>query len=163
MSISIYLYKSPFVLGTYTDVNLKNIDISELGNDELEGLFSSKIYTINPDISNWDIKSIPSNFFNNNEQIEEFTIPDSITSIGESAFWKCGDLTSITIPNSVTIIGRFAFAYCRGLTSVTIPNSVTRIGDRAFEGCDKLTSVTIPKDCDIMSNSFPSGCKIIIK
>ena len=172
--------------GTYPDVNLNNIDVSELGDDVLKDLFSDKIYMINPDISNWDIKSIPSNFFNNNEQIEEFTIPDSITSIGESAFWKCGDLTSITIPNSVTIIGRFAFAYCGRLTSVTIPNSVTSIGDwvfwkcsdlnsitipnsvtiigmDAFEGCDKLTSVTIPKDCDIMPNSFPSGCKIIIK
>ena len=149
--------------GTYPDVNLNNIDVSELGDDVLKDLFSDKIYMINPDISNWDIKSIPSNFFNNNEQIEEFTIPDSITSIGESAFYNCSGLTSVTIPNSVTSIGKGAFWGCSGLTSITIPNSVTSIGDWAFYGCDKLIYVTISKDCDIMPNSFPSDCKIIIK
>ena len=51
--------------GTYPNVNLNNIDVSELGDDDLNGLFSDKIYMINPDISNWDIKSIPSNFFKN--------------------------------------------------------------------------------------------------
>ena len=59
----------------------------------------------------------------------------SVTSIGESAFYKCYGLTSVTIPNSVTSIGSSAFNYCTGLTSVTIPNSVTSIGDNAFDGC----------------------------
>ena len=65
--------------GTYPDVNLNNIDISELGNGELNGLFSENAYTINPDISNWDIKYIPINFFGSNKQIEEFTIPMLVT------------------------------------------------------------------------------------
>ncbi len=47
------------------------------------------------------------------------TIPDSVTSIGSSAFSGCGGLTSITIPDSVTSIGRYAFSGCGGLTSVT--------------------------------------------
>ena len=47
------------------------------------------------------------------------------------------------IPNSVTSIGEYAFYYCSGLTSVTIPNSVTSIGERAFYECSSLTSVTI--------------------
>ena len=63
------------------------------------------------------------------------TIPNSVTSIGYSAFSNCTDLTSITIPNSVTSIGDDAFHGCEGLTSVTIPNSVTSIGDGAFNGC----------------------------
>ena len=49
---------------------------------------------------------------------------------------------SFTIPNSVTSIGDFAFDSCIGLTSITIPNSVTSIGDFAFTGCIGLTSVT---------------------
>ncbi len=71
------------------------------------------------------------------------TIPNSVTSIGDYAFWKCSSLTSIEIPNSVTSIGKQAFRNCSGLTSVTIPNSVTSIGSNAFDGCG-LTSVTIP-------------------
>ena len=50
-------------------------------------------------------------------------------------------LTTYTIPNSVTSIGEWAFAYCSGLTSITIPNSVTSIGNYAFYSCAGLTSV----------------------
>lgn len=71
-------------------------------------------------------------------------IPNSVTSIGYSAFERCSGLTSVTIPNSVTTINDFAFEGCSGLTSVTIPNSVTSINDCAFFGCSSLTSVTIP-------------------
>ena len=70
-------------------------------------------------------------------------IPNSVTSIGNYAFYNCSSLTSVTIPNSVTSIGSYAFKGCSGLTSVTIPNSVTYIWDSAFSGCSGLTSVTI--------------------
>ena len=71
-------------------------------------------------------------------------IPNSVTSIGERAFYGCSGLTSIAIPNSVTTIEWYAFYRCSKLTSVTIPNSVTSIGYDAFESCFNLTSVTIP-------------------
>ena len=61
-------------------------------------------------------------------------IPNSVTSIGDYAFYYCTSLTSITIPNSVTSIGDEAFYGCSSLTSITIPNSVTSIGDEAFHG-----------------------------
>ena len=73
-----------------------------------------------------------------------YTIPNGVTSIGDSAFSSCSNLTSITIPNSVTSIGDSAFGGCSSLTSVTIPNSVTSIGDEAFWSCSSLTSITIP-------------------
>ena len=56
----------------------------------------------------------------------------------------CGNVTSIEIPNSVSTIGNSAFKGCSGLTTVTIPNSVTSIGKSAFDSCSSLTSVTIP-------------------
>ena len=71
------------------------------------------------------------------------TIPNSVTSIGSSAFYTCSKLTSVTIPTSVTSIGDYAFSYCSSLTSITIPNSVTSIKYDAFKGCSGLTSVHI--------------------
>ncbi len=71
-------------------------------------------------------------------------IPNSVTSIGEHAFFYCTSLTSITIPNSVTSIGNEAFCNCTGLKSIEIPNSVTSIGNYAFEYCTSLTSIEIP-------------------
>ena len=68
-------------------------------------------------------------------------IPNSVTSIGNGAFYKCSGLTSMTIPNSVTSIGESAFYGCSGLTSLTIPNSVTSIGYRAFSGCMELKEI----------------------
>lgn len=71
-------------------------------------------------------------------------IPNSVTSIGDYAFYCCTGLTSVDIPDSVTSIGEYAFYGCTGLTGVTIGNSVTEIGISAFSGCTSLTSVDIP-------------------
>jgi len=151
--------------GTYPDVNLNNIDVSELRNGELDGLFGGVYYNqtdiyaqINPDISNWNIKYIPTDFFNSNKQIKEFTIPDGVASIGERAFQGCSSLTSITIPNSVTSIGDYAFWGCSSLASIEIPNSVTNIGESAFCICKGLTSVTIPDGVETIGNRTFDWC-----
>ena len=86
----------------------------------------------------------------------EAVIPNSVTSIGNRAFFGTTSLTSITIPNSVTSIGGFAF-YNTALTSITIPNSVISIGYAAFYNATALTSITIPNSVTSIGDSAFSG------
>ena len=64
-----------------------------------------------------------------------------MTSIGESAFYGCNNLTSVTIPDGVTSIGASAFNGCESLASILISNSVRSIGRGAFNGCESLNDV----------------------
>ena len=111
--------------------------------------------------------------------VGSYTIPNSVTSIADTAFQGCSGLTSVTIPDSVTNIGHYAFHYCdltsitipsgvtyigyatftsTSLTNVTIPNSVTTIWDRAFEDCESLTSVTIGSGVTSIGDLAFYGC-----
>ena len=115
------------------------------------------------------------------EKVTYNEVEYTVTSIGKLAFYDCSNLTSVSIPNSVTSIGESAWGWANKLTKaefasieslcrmkfdhganpltyahhlfvngqevteVVIPNSITEIGDYAFGYCDGLTSVTIPE------------------
>jgi hypothetical protein len=90
-------------------------------------------------------------------RVGDYTIPNSVTSIADSAFAGCYSLTNVTIPNSVTSIGDYAFARCFSLTNVTIPDSVTSVGDFAFSGCSSLTNITLGSGVTSIGVSAFSG------
>ena len=104
------------------------------------------------------VTSIGDHAFDGCTGLRSITISNSVTSIEDDVFARCTSLTSITIPNSVTRIEDYAFAHCTGLTSITIPNSVTSIGNWAFLGCTGLTSITIPNSVTSIGNVAFSGC-----
>ena len=93
------------------------------------------------------------------KNIKSCEIPDSVTTIGEHAFYECKSLTSVVIPDGVTTIGNRAFSWCESLTSVVIPDGVTTIGNGAFYECKSLTSVVIPDSVTTIGNYAFSGCE----
>ena len=66
--------------------------------------------------------------------LTSLVIPDSVTSIGDRAFWDCCSLSSVVIPDSVTSIGDKAFYRCSSLSSVVIPESVVNLNGNPFKG-----------------------------
>ena len=130
-------------------------DCSYLGHDSItipeKVRIDGKIYTVT---------SIGKGAFIYNFDLTYINIPESVTNIGQDAFYECslepkllvydkgtkcygwiGDkkkCTEVVIPEGVTSVGASAFSYCSNLTSVIIPESVTSIGKEAFNGCNSL-------------------------
>ncbi len=104
------------------------------------------------------VKTIGYSAFSSCTGLTNVTIPDSVTTIENSVFLGCTELTDITIGDSVTYIDSYAFYGCTGLKSIIIPNSVIVIEDYAFSSCTELTSVTIPDSVISIGHYVFSGC-----
>ena len=98
------------------------------------------------------VTSICDSAFSNCSNLTDITIPSSVASIGDYAFYDCSSLTNITLPNSVTSIDHFAFCGCSGLTSITIPSSVTFMGVQVFDDCFSLSNITVDNDNNCLSS-----------
>ena len=83
--------------------------------------------------------------------INNITIPNSVTEILSQAFLGCSNMTSINMGNNITRIGNLAFGYCSSLTNITIPSKVNYIDEYIFYECTNLTSV------EILSSSITFG------
>ena len=137
--------KSFYHCSGLTSITIPN-SVTSIGNGAFEGCSRLTSISVETGNANYDSRD------NCNAIIETATnnlivgcmntvIPNSVTSIGNYAFYACKDLTSITIPNSVTTIGDYAFYGCTGLTSVSIGSSVTKVGGGAFFDCSKIIDV----------------------
>ena len=93
--------------------------------------------------------------------IRSVTIPQSVTSIGDSAFSFCIALTEVTIPQSVTSIGKDAFVGCEKLDSLTIDDAATSIGDWAFAQCYVLSKLSLGKKIKTIGDYAFFDCRIL--
>lgn len=93
--------------------------------------------------------------------LKDINLSENITKIGEYAFWGC-DFTFITIPQSIKIISKGMFFYCEKLVSVTIPESITHIENSAFSQCKNLASINIPDSVTSIGSSAFSYCEELV-
>ena len=91
--------------------------------------------------------------------ITSITFPNSITSIGNSAFVYCKRLDSIVLPEKLTVIGDMCFASCESLRRAVIPEGVTLIDNSAFNSCHSLDSLIIPNSVTTIEDWAFAGCK----
>ena len=152
---SVTIPNSVTTIGNYAFYLVKIINYNGTATGSPWGALAVNGYIEGDFIYSDNTKTILEAYIGNSSNV---IIPNSVTSIGEYAFYNCTGLTSVTIPNSVTTIGESAFESCTGLTSVTIPNSVTTIGNYAFYECTGLTSVTIPNSVTTIENSTFYNC-----
>ena len=104
------------------------------------------------------VKSIGNAAFFCCYNLEGITIPSSVTNIGDRAFMMCNTLTDVAVPNGVSKISYATFACCSSLKSITLPSSVKSIGDSAFAGCD-FESITLPSSVESIEGSAFNGCE----
>ena len=161
-SIGVYAFTSCSSLESLnvTNSNVNFTDVSGVLFDaEMELLLT---YPAGKDDLSYNIPnsvtSIGDSAFDSCSSLTSITIPDSVTSIDDYAFYGCTNLTSIPIPNSVNSIGGGAFVRCTSLISITIPDGVTRIGEDAFDSCSSLTSITIPDSVTSIDAYAFYGC-----
>jgi hypothetical protein len=175
----------------FTGCSLTKVTIPDSVTSIGVGVFADcgNLTIITVDTNNPDYSSMNGALFNKNQttliqypenKAGNYTIPNSITSIGSYAFtgcnlssvtisssiinianetfFNCASLTNVTIPNSVTNIGIDAFAFCTSLTSVTIGSGVTSIAELAFNNCTSLVTATIPNSVTSIGMAAFNNC-----
>ncbi len=107
----------------------------------------------------YTVTAIDDNGFASASNLTKIIIPDSIITVGETAFNASG-LTSITVPDSVSSIGAGAFLECTKLTSVSLGNGIETIPWACFGDCSLLSSLTISSSVKRIEEGIISGTAI---
>ena len=122
--------------------------------------------TIKPNGQTYTVTSIGGDFmgiFEDCENLIKVTLPNSIKTIRENAFYNCRKLEEVNIPNGLKAIGSEAFSACKSLTKLMLPNSVVAIGRAAFLGCDNLEEINIPDGISTIESQTFSFCLSLSK
>ena len=172
-AISISIPNSVIRIGEYALCECKSFSsvtipnsVTSIGNTTF--YYCSSLTSINVESENDTYASENGVLFDKNKntliccpegKVGAYATPNSVTSIGKGAFFRCKNLTSINISNSVINIGADAFSDCKNMILITLPNSVTSIGASAFSGCP-LTSMIIPNKVTSIEHGTFNYCSI---
>jgi hypothetical protein len=126
------------------------------------------------------VQEIENLAFNSCSQLTSFTLPNTVTSVGDAVFTYSGITEPVynntifafmppaktgayTIPEGIQVITGNAFQDCNQLTAVTFPSSLQRVGFDAFWHCDALTEVVLPEGLTLIGGYAFEHCDILHK
>ncbi len=135
---------------------LPSVSVSETAN-KVNAYYDSStksVYIYSDDIIAWNDNS--ASMFSYFTKLDNFVIPNNVTSIKNYTFQNCTGLKNVTIPEGVTSVGMGAFS-SSGLTSITFPESLTSIGYNSFSGTN-VTSLVIPATITEWSEGAFQNC-----
>lgn len=150
-------------------MNLESITIpksvTNIGVDVFSGC--NKLLNVIVDVQNENFSSVDGVLFNKQKteliyyplgkgKINTlYTVPDSVISIRDKAFYNCTNLMNIEIPQGIKNIGNYAFYGCTNITNIKTSDSLENIGEYAFYGCTKLENIlTLGKISNINNYAF---------
>ncbi len=110
------------------------------------------------EMTNYERGALPPWYFDR-DKIRTIILCDGVTSVGESAFKDCVNLTRVDMPESVTSIGYMAFECCKKLKDVKLPKGVTSIEPGAFIGCASITKMDIPEGVTVLGWGMFTDCE----
>ena len=96
--------------------------------------------------------------FNLFSALEDINFPSTLMSIGNSAFYRCGNLIEADLPDSLAKIGSHCFFECDSLANVSIPETISSIPTYAFYGCDSFTAISIPHNIQSIGDYAFTNC-----
>lgn len=104
------------------------------------------------------VTSLAPGVFYGNKTLEKITIPETITQIPDRAFYGCSNLRKIKLHNKITSLGKYSISLCFSLENIQIPQSVTEIGVGAFFGDTSVLSIAVPDGIEIIPDFFVNNC-----
>ena len=104
------------------------------------------------------VKTIGKTAFNNCQNMEKVKLSENLKTIPEYAFQGCTKLQEIELPEDLKTIESFAFIDCHSLENVLLPSSLERLDLGAFESCSKLNSIALPSSLKEIGSNIFLGC-----
>ena len=109
----------------------------------------------------YKVTSLGESCFKGCSNLTSINLPSSITSLGKGCFRNCSSLTSINLPSSITSLGDWCFSGCSSLTSINLPSSITSLGKGCFWFCSSLTSISLPSSITTIGEDCFKGCSLL--
>lgn len=131
-------------------------------NEQPAGEFDIPSTIVDDDGMEYSVDSIADNAFANCKEVTEVRLPESVKSIGLTAFENSG-LVKMTLPATVTFVDKWAFKGCRNMVEFHFPETMTEVPAGLLWNCEKLTEITIPASVEKFGEDVFNSCSSLKK